>query len=303
MNLQQRLTGHGFRMIAGQRARRRVVPVQTIMVRLKSKSVFELLLVAGLCLAVLPATAQTSPVKTSAASKVGKQHSRKKADPVAEAPQTPTLPPTLEQMAPTAPQVSYRNGQLSINAPNSTLSQVLRSVQAQTGASMEMPASASNERVVAQLGPGQPHDVINSLLNGSRFNYIILGVPGDPGAVQKVILTTPKAVSAAANTAQGNKPQPLPQAPEGEAQDDATYVEPEPVPEPIPQPMAPNFRRPMPPGRMPEGNQFPPPDNAGPNGGLQEGAKTPEQLLQELQLMQQQQQQMQEQLNPANRPH
>jgi len=274
------------------------------MVRLKRKSVFELLLVAGLCLAVLPATAQTSPVKTSAAGTIGKQHSRKKANPVAEAPQTPPPPPTLEQMPPTAPQVSYRNGQLSINAPNSTLSQVLRSVQAQTGASMEMPASASNERVVAQLGPGQPHDVINSLLNGSRFNYIILGVPGDPGAVQKVILTTPKAVSAAVNTAQGNNPQPLQQAPEDEAQDDANYVEPETVQEPIPQPMAPNFRRPMPtpPGRMPEGNQFLPPDNAGPNGGFQEGAKTPEQLLQELQLMQQQQQQMQEQLNPANRP-
>src|SRR5208283_1969472 len=98
---------------------------------------------------------------------------------------------------------------------NATLSQVLRSVQSLTGASVEMPASASNERVVGQIGPGHPRDVLSSLLNGSKFNYIILGVTGDPGAVQKVILTTPKP-AAAVNTAQTNAAPAPPEEPQEE---------------------------------------------------------------------------------------
>ena len=68
-------------------------------------------------------------------------------------------------------------GQLTIESKNATLAQVLRSVQAKTGASFEIPASANSDRVVAQLGPGQPKDVLAALLNGSKFNYIILGSP------------------------------------------------------------------------------------------------------------------------------
>jgi hypothetical protein len=141
--------------------------------------------------------------------------------------------------------------------------------------------------------------VLNALLNGSKFNYIILGVAGNPGAVQKVILTTAKPVSAV-NTAQNNG------APPEEPQDEESYSEPQPGP---PQPVPPQVRhRPNMPGRGPEGfNQQQLPQPVPENGpeNVQPGAKTPEQLLQELQQMQQQQQQMQEQLNPANRepPH
>ena len=108
---------------------------------------------------------------------------------MAEVPQAPAAPPTLEETAPTPPHVTYRNGQLTIDAHNSTLSQVLRAVQTQTGASVDIPASAGSDRVVTQLGPGLPHDVLKTLLNGSKFDYVILGVAGNPGAVQKIILT------------------------------------------------------------------------------------------------------------------
>ena len=109
----------------------------------------------------------------------------RKPRPTPPAAETPAPPPTLEQSPPTPPQVTYSNGQLTIVAQNATLSQVLRSVQSLTGASVEMPSGASNERVVGQLGPGQPRDVLNALLNGTKFNYIILGVNGNPGGVQK----------------------------------------------------------------------------------------------------------------------
>jgi len=248
-----------------------------------------------------PLSVAQSVPSQSAPSAAPKAHShRKKTAPDPPPPQTPTAPPTLEQSPPTPPKVTYNNGQLTIIAQNATLSQVLRSVQSQTGASIEMPSGASNERVVGQLGPGQPRDVLNALLNGTKFNYIILGVNGNPGGVQKVILTTARPASTV-NTAQNNAGQPE------EAQEEENYGEPEPQPGP-PAPVPPQFRhRPNMPGRVPEGlnqQQQPPPQPApenGPDSTQIPGAKTPEQLLQELQQMQQQQQQMQDQLNPANR--
>ena len=274
------------------------------MVRCRQKSGLAFLLLVGLCLPVLEAASQTSPKNTPATTATPqpslKPHARhKKAPPEPPVQQAPAPPPTLAQSAPTPPQVTYNSGQLTIVAQNATLSQVLRSVHSLTGTSVEMPASASNERVVGQLGPGQPRDVLNSLLNGSKFNYIILGVTGDPGAVQKVILTTPKPASTSTvNTAQ-NTPVQQPEEP------DENYGEPE--PEPSPQsPVAPPFRhRPNLPGRVPEGPVQPPqpqqPDTSSADNPQLNGGKSPEQLLQELQQMQQQQQQMRDQLNPANR--
>jgi len=272
------------------------------MLRRWQKSELALLLAAGLC---LPSVAQSVPPQAGSAAATTKPpqvkphpHSKKVA-PDPPPPQTPVLPPTLEQSPPTPPKVTYNNGQLTIIAQNATLSQVLRAVQSQTGASIEMPSGASSERVVGQLGPGQPRDVLNALLNGTKFNYIILGVTGNPGGVQKVILTTAKPASTV-NTAQNTGQQPE------EAQEEENYSEPEPQPGPPP-PVPPQFRhRPNVPGRPEVFNQQQPPqpqptpDNSGDNTQLP-GAKTPEQLLQELQQMQQQQQQVQDQLNPANR--
>ncbi len=221
----------------------------------------------------------------------------KKAAPVAEAPPSPpTPPPTLEQSTPTPPRVSFQNGQLTIDATNSTLSQVLRAVQSRTGASIDIPAGAGNERVVAQLGPGLPRDVLNTLLNGSKYDYVILGVTGgDPGAVQKVILT-PR-LGGATITAQSNTPRQPVQDDESQA-DESTpvadtaeneYQNPD---QPPPRPGG--FRHPF----MQPGGQINP--GAGFGNGDQNGPKTPEQLMQQMQEQQQQQQQYRQQLNPAN---
>jgi len=199
-------------------------------------------------------------------------------------------------MPPVAPTVTYLNGQLSIQSNNATLAQVLRSVQAKTGASFDIPASAGSDRVVAQLGPGQPRDILASLLNGSKFNYIILGSPTQPGSVQKLILM-PRQNTPITNTAQ-NRPTPQPQ-PEPQPEDDYTPPEPSPVEDNSANEAQPpgGFR----PGYTPMPTQ--PGENQGEpdNNGQPQGVKTPEQLLQELQRMQQQQQQYQQQLNPANR--
>jgi hypothetical protein len=251
-----------------------------------------LLLAAGatpFCVAQTAQPPQASRMPAASATPAQKSKSRaKKSEPVAEVPQTPPPPPTLEQQPPAAPQVTYKNGQLSINSRNATLSQVLRSVQAQTGASVEMPSGAGSERVVATLGPGQPKDVLASLLNGSKFNYVILGEANNPGSVQKVILMASAGGSGSAGTSGTTMAQntPLtPQQPQAVEPPEEDYQQAsEPEVENQNQVVQPN---------LPGGENLN-------SDVINPAGRTPEQMLQELQRMQQQQQQMQQQLNPAN---
>ena len=130
-----------------------------------------------------------------------------------EMPATPAPQRTLQSMPPQAPRVTYQYGMLSISASNSTLGQVLRAVEAETGASVDFPADEASERVAAQLGPGTPTEILVKLLNGSKFNYIILGMPGDSGQVQKLMLTVPQRTeSVTISSAQNNSPSPTPVA-------------------------------------------------------------------------------------------
>lgn len=117
----------------------------------------------------------------------------------------------MDQMPATPAKVSFEGGLLSISAQNSTLWDILRDVRRLTGASIDMPAGAGmNERVIAHLGPGAPRDVLAGLLNGTSFNYVMLGSNSDPTAVTTLALT-PKPLSAgepqvAANVYQNNNP-------------------------------------------------------------------------------------------------
>ena len=199
----------------------------------------------------------------------------------------PALPPppsTLEQMPTSAPQVSFRNGQLMIVANNSTLGDVLRAVRNQTGAEVEIPANAT-ERVVGQFGPGPARDVLAVLLNGSHFNYVMLGSAVNPNGIDRVILTH-KSGGASETPGQSNpgnqpmasQPQSLPPGvvPPGQEteetsddfSDDTAGLEDQPADQTT---QADEQQQPQ------------------PNG--QPAVKSPEQLLQELQRQQQQQQQ------------
>jgi hypothetical protein len=106
--------------------------------------------------------------------------------PLPSGPTGPVQPIPLDSMAPVPPQVSYQNDQLTIVAPNSTLGDILRAVRKQTGAEIEVPAAP--ERVVTHLGPGPAREVMAELLNGSRFNYVLLGAPANDGVLTRVVL-------------------------------------------------------------------------------------------------------------------
>jgi hypothetical protein len=99
----------------------------------------------------------------------------------------PQVPMT--QLPAAAPRVTYQNGQLSIAAQNSTLGEILRDVRKMTGASIDIPQGATNERVVAYVGPGAPRDVLATLLNGTSFNYVMLGSATDPASVASIQLS------------------------------------------------------------------------------------------------------------------
>jgi len=211
-------------------------------------------------------------------------------DPV---PAAPLPPPTLAQMPAVPPKVDYQGGQLTIIAENSTLGDILRAVKQKSGAAIELPSSAP-ERVVIHLGPAPIHDVLVSLLDGSSFNYVMVGSSSDPNAVTRVVLS-PKPAGGGEVASAG----PVPPAPMAG------------VPQPFP------HTRP---------NENPPPeaaeadtdtaddsddqaaqtpdqpqqtDEAAQDQNPQPGApgiiKTPQQMLEELQRQQQQQQLLQQQ--------
>lgn len=201
--------------------------------------------------------------------------------PLGPVPQVP-----LDSTPAVAPHVSYTGGQLTIIAPNSTLGDILRAVRKQTSAEMEVPANA-NERVVTQLGPGPAREVVAELLNGSRFNYVLLGSPADANALTRVVLVakTGGDVSGPAGQAQppvadaaSNPGGPQPQV--AEAVPDSPEEAPE---ENTEENTDQNAEAEQPPAPTPD----------------QPGIKTPQQMLQE---MQQRQLQMQQQQQPGQPP-
>jgi len=92
--------------------------------------------------------------------------------------------------APTPLQVSYRDGLLGIHANKVTLSEVLYAIQQRTGADISIPAGAEQEKVVAEIAPAPAAEAVARLLNGSRFNFLILNSATDPRQLDRVILST-----------------------------------------------------------------------------------------------------------------
>lgn len=243
-----------------------------------------------------PATTQPAAAKAAASNQATtakkRRGAKKQAEPASEKPvvqATPPPPQTPEEAPAATPRVNYQNGQLTIDSENSTLTSILSALKAQLGVSVEAPAGSGSERIATRVGPGDPRDVLNSLLNNTKYDFMLIGDPGAPLSVQKIILTgraNPAQTQVASGTtapaaAQGAQIQPDPNQalPDAEVDDTNEIDQPPPPtepPTPAEQPSA-------------QGNDQN--SNAG---------KTPEQLLQELQRMQQQQNQQNQQNQNQN---
>ncbi len=181
------------------------------------------LLVAGvLC---LPIAGRADTQSSHRVHKVKKQ--QPPPPPLPSGTQGPVPQVPLDAIPAVAPQVSYQDGLLTIVAPNSTLGDILRGVRKHTSADIEIPATA-NERVVTRLGPGPAREVVAELLNGSRFNYILLGSPDNVSALVRVVLvakTGPDNPASQPAEAGNNAAQPAEiaaETPEPDAQDENT---------------------------------------------------------------------------------
>ena len=216
----------------------------------------------------------------------------------------PPPPPTPAQQPPNLPQVSYRNGLLTVTANNATLGDIMDMVRKKTGADIDYPATLSQERVAAVVGPAPTPQVLATLLNGTRYDYILLGMNGRPDLLQRAIIT-PREASGAVASAAGPPPmnRAAPPPPAGDEESEMAPEEPVEQPEEVPPQQAqpgqpqpgiqavPNQQ--VPPGAMQQ--PFPGQQPAQGAPGQPQQPKTPEQLLQELQRMQQQQMQQQQQ--------
>jgi hypothetical protein len=120
-----------------------------------------------------------------------------------QVPQQVPAPLSAEQGTPSRQQVSYEDGQLTIVAENSKLGDILAAVSERMGADIEIPASASDERIWVRLGPGPARRVLAALLGGTDLDYIIQASETDPEGIQSVLLTPRTKASGAPVVAPG----------------------------------------------------------------------------------------------------
>src|SRR5882762_11798425 len=145
-------------------------PVTRVVLDLKSPQEFQLFPSGNAVIVKLPGSLSVAPVRPPSAPAA------------AEAPALPPEPPKKVQS-------SFQDGLLSITSTDGSLADVLNEIRRQTGADIAVPAGAEQEKVAAVLGPACPREVLSQLLNGSRYNFIIVGSDGDANKVDRVLLS------------------------------------------------------------------------------------------------------------------
>jgi hypothetical protein len=149
-------------------------------------------------------------------------------------------------------EVSFNGGLLAIRSNKASLSEVLYAVHQRTGADIAVPAGAEQERVAADIGPGPAAEVLAHLLNGSRFNFLILNSASDARVLDRVILS-PRGEELSVPPALASAP--AEDSVTNEAMQPQAAVETTPPPSPAPaRPLPPN----IPPDTNPQEND--PPD-------------------------------------------
>jgi hypothetical protein len=81
--------------------------------------------------------------------------------------------------------VNYSNGQIEINADNSSLNQILREISRLSG--MKITGNIPEERVFGKYGPASPTKILETLLDGAGINMLLLETAS--GTPANLILT------------------------------------------------------------------------------------------------------------------
>jgi hypothetical protein len=176
--------------------------------------------------------------------------------------------------------VNYTGGQLSIVATNSSLNQILRDISRTAG--ITITGGVAEERVFGNYGPGTPSEVLNDLLDGTGSNMLF--VQGVGGGKSELVLTTRT----------GGPTPPNPNASRFDAED---APPPQPPPAPTPAAQETHAADNNPPTPSPSDSSTPAPATTNSSSGdsssssdQSNGAKTPQQIFDELMKLRQQQQ-------------
>jgi hypothetical protein len=156
-------------------------PVTRVVLDLKSAQVYQVFPSANSVIVKLPAAAGGALAPSSAS--------------ITEAgPSAPPPPPKKVE-------IKLQDDKMSLVSNKASLAEVLNELHAQLNADIPIPAGAEQELVAVVLGPGTQREVISKLLEGSRYNFIIVGTDQDANKVERVILSpkTPGGVVAGAS--------------------------------------------------------------------------------------------------------
>ncbi len=160
--------------------------------------------------------------------------------PTPEVVAAPELPHWPANDKPQPAHVVWDSHGLSIQAANSSLSEILTEISTLTGGHVD--GFNADARVYGQYGPAPARDVLAQLLDGTGYNVMMIGDLGQ-GAPRQIVLSTRTAGSAIP----ASRPAPL-------VEDDADVEEP---PQQQPSPIQP-LRAPFNPAGIRNPQQFPP---------------------------------------------
>jgi len=94
-----------------------------------------------------------------------------------------------ERVASKPPQITYEDGQLTIVAENSPLSQIMSALRTAMGADIDLPASVARQRIWVRLGPGPARKILRDLLDNTELDYVIQASDTDEQGIRSVLLT------------------------------------------------------------------------------------------------------------------
>jgi hypothetical protein len=199
---------HGFRLNQGQVKAVRAglfrsnPPVTRVVVDLTEPTPYRLVSSANAVLVKLGPEANVSSPENASAINIDRHPTPRALAMLAPPPEAPL-------------RVRFDRGLLSIRANNASLADVLYQVHLRTGADIPIPSGAEQEHVAIQAGPGPAKEVLTTLLNGSRFNYVLQGTAQDPQGVTAVILS-PKSDITDSEPSSPQPPPPQPPANDGQ---------------------------------------------------------------------------------------
>jgi hypothetical protein len=112
--------------------------------------------------------------------------------------------PVFPQPDPTAPTVSYSDGELKVVGHGARLGQILETIKALTGITLDLPPDGADIQIFDDVGPAPVRKALIQLLDGSRLNYVILGSSETPQRVRQLILTAQTSTTPASTPGSAN---------------------------------------------------------------------------------------------------